>query len=175
MVKKHRQCRAFKDNDINLRLYILLLLFPPSLSFNIPSRPVIEIILAVLLNHLFITLRIFFANFLGKLADLSFVSIADNPVVILLKFCALLFKLNDLWIRREIYLYILRDHISGGSRITYKTHVSEQSEKIALLLLLQECILEVKVSDLVEIGVVKYRKLRIITHHLVTQQIRCIS
>jgi hypothetical protein len=38
------QCSAFEDGDIDIGLCVLLLLFPPGLSVNVPGGPVIEVI-----------------------------------------------------------------------------------------------------------------------------------
>ncbi|EXA31844.1 hypothetical protein FOPG_17723 [Fusarium oxysporum f. sp. conglutinans race 2 54008] len=64
--------------------------------YNIPSKTVVEVVLAVFLNGLLVAIRSFHADLTGKLPNLFFLLMAFGTVLALLQSRALLFEFNNL-------------------------------------------------------------------------------
>jgi hypothetical protein len=65
-------------------------------TYNIPSKTVVEVVLAVFLNGLLVAIRSFHADLTGKLPNLFFLLMAFGTVLALLQSRALLFEFNNL-------------------------------------------------------------------------------
>lgn len=126
MVEDLCQSRAFWDGDIDDRLRILLLFFPLCLPFNILRGTVVEIMLAVLFDDLLIALCMSCADFIGELPDLFLIFVTLDPILALLKLRALLFKLDNLRVGRQVRLHFVGYYVCGSSRVARETYVCEE-------------------------------------------------
>ena len=79
------QLRALRYLKVDVRFYILLLLLPSRLSFDILGRTVVEVVFTIVLHDVLHTLRFLASDLFSKISNLLLVSLASDAVLVFLK------------------------------------------------------------------------------------------
>jgi hypothetical protein len=85
------QSGAFRNNEVNDRLLILLFHLSASLCFDIPGWTMVEVILAIVFHNSLISLCLFRSNCVCELSYPRFAIVARDSIPALLELCALFF------------------------------------------------------------------------------------
>jgi hypothetical protein len=165
------QLRPFEDLMFNYRLGIFLFLLSAVLPLDVFRRAMAEVVGPVFFRDDVSTPGPGTTDLCGKAPNFRLDPRSLDPVRPGLQLLSPLLEGDDIWIRGKRCKNVVR-HVNGRARITHEAHVSEHAEDAICRGSLEDGRQDVKRHPLIDVGPVIYRRVRVVSHNLISNCIR---
>jgi hypothetical protein len=168
------QLRPFGYLMFNHRLDVLLFLLSTILPLDVFCRATTEVVSSVLFRDDVSTAGPGTTDLCGKAPNFRLDLRPLDPVSSSLQLLSPLLELDDSGIRGERCKNVVR-HVHWRARITHEAHVSEHAEDPVCGGPFEDGRQDVERHPLIDVGPVVHRRVRVVSHDLISNRIRGIA